>query len=151
MDQKLYKLNSPWAVVTTTTIKVFEWLETFANFSKSHSTATARSFIFSSNKMCLYLSLPVFSHWQGRLDPRVMILGRTRSDSGMWKSGASRSLDRDLLISIRLPVPRGNTPLKGRHVDPLAAETRIMTVRTYLRCDSFDFVKTWYGVTVWFL
>lgn len=28
--------------------------------------------------MYFYLSLPVFSHWQGRLDPRAMILGRTR-------------------------------------------------------------------------
>lgn len=27
--------------------------------------------------MYFYLSLPVFSHWQGRLDPRAMILGRT--------------------------------------------------------------------------
>lgn len=28
--------------------------------------------------MYFYLSLPVFSHWQGRLDPRAMILGCTR-------------------------------------------------------------------------
>lgn len=30
-------------------------------------------------KSILYLSLPVFSHWQGRLDPPVMFLGGRRS------------------------------------------------------------------------
>lgn len=34
--------------------------------------------LFVCSNTYLYLSLPVFSHWQGRLDPRVMILGGTR-------------------------------------------------------------------------
>lgn len=92
--------------------------------------------------MCLYLSLPVFSHWQGRLDPRVMILGRTRSESGMRRNGDCRGRDRGLLTSIRLPVQEGNIPLKGYQVDPLAVETRITAVRIYLRCKFVDFVKT---------
>lgn len=108
--------------------KVSTWLETFANFRKSHYSAKARFlFIFSTNKMCLYLSLPVFSHWQGRLDPRVMILGRTRGESGK-KSGDIRDRDPDLLVGILLLVQGENTPLKSPQVDPLAVETRMVRV-----------------------
>lgn len=33
---------------------------------------------FFSEIYIFYLSLPVFSHWQGRLDLRVMIIGSTK-------------------------------------------------------------------------
>lgn len=33
--------------------------------------------------MYFYLSLPVFSHWQGQLDQRVMILGRAKGGKGL--------------------------------------------------------------------
>lgn len=90
--------------------------------------------------MCLYLSLPVFSHWQGRLDPRVMILGRTRSESGK-RSDDGRDPDRDLLVEILLQIQGGNTLLNGPQEDPLAVETGIMMVRMFLHSCSVVFVK----------
>lgn len=48
--------------------------------------------------MYFYLSLPVFSHWQGRLDPRAMILGSTRKGA-MAGTG--------LNVDVRGRAPRG--------------------------------------------
>lgn len=59
--------------------------------------------------MYFYLSLPVFSHWQGRLDPRAMILGRTRR-GGRAESGGDRGRG---LRGGGLLAEGGTTHLKG--------------------------------------
>lgn len=64
-----------------------------------------------------YLSLPVFSHWQGRLDPRVMILGRRSMVGSACGRGhhASASLDAVTLL------PVADT----RMIDPMTKKTDI--------------------------
>lgn len=57
-----------------------------------------KSAIYYSN-LYFYLSLPVFSHWQGRLDLRVMILGCMRD---VTRSGV-READPGRLDDTQLP------------------------------------------------
>lgn len=82
----------------TTTTKVFEWCGVRIILLR-----ISPNFVFTiiySNTYC-YLSLPVFSHWQGRLDPRVMILGRARTVARSTTEGGRGRGRRDVVLRPR--------------------------------------------------
>lgn len=75
--------------------------------------------------------MPVFSHWQGRLDPRVMILGRTRRGTGLAETGEGPSRGRGLRWDT-LPPPAQPPPDIHRIALPgTAAQAGIMKVRNF--------------------
>lgn len=72
------------------------------------------SILFSS---ILYLSLPVFSHWQGHLDRRVMIIGETRT-TGV--KGRGRGLQGENHLQGINQIPDGvETNMKARNDDSI--------------------------------
>lgn len=95
---------------------------------QSSSITVSLLSIFVCSNTYFYLSLPVFSHWQGRLDPRVMILGLTRRGKDARGGGPGR--DRGLRAGSPLRQHAAEvTLLKGREDPPIVKTgTRVMKV-----------------------